>query len=129
MTCVRFGNPRAKGFLCLSSSQDYWIIDAQARTWMFEWHRYMGPIALNKKTGDPLEKEPGPRSPFWDAVTKWDQQGRKTKKGLKGRDYAVWSKECRHRWFKVRDKEGRERLLCSWCDKLKSTEESKSESE
>lgn len=50
------------------------IKDATGRIWHFEMHPYCGPAVTNQR-GDPANKQPGPRSPFWDAVTQWAQQG------------------------------------------------------
>ena len=50
------------------------ITDAKGKRWTFEMHHYCGPIALNK-SGDPMERQPGERSPFWHAVTRWAQGG------------------------------------------------------
>lgn len=41
----------------------------------FEMHPVCGPILVNPITEDPLDKQPGPRAPFWQAVGAWVQQG------------------------------------------------------
>ena len=50
------------------------IKDADGKVWSFEMHPYCGPAATNQR-GDPMGTQPGPRSPFWAAVTQWAQQG------------------------------------------------------
>ena len=50
------------------------IKDAAGHIWHFEMHPYCGPAVTNQK-GDPSDKQPGPRSPFWQAVNQWAQQG------------------------------------------------------
>lgn len=49
-------------------------IMAKGKLYTFEMHHYCGPIPC-KANGDPLATQPGPRSPFWEAVTLWSQQG------------------------------------------------------
>lgn len=78
MTCIPLGK---HGFLCVGDN-DY-LISASDKVWRFEWHRYMGPCALHKQTGDPVNMPPE-NSPFWTAVMKWDKQGRKVVKGIGG---------------------------------------------
>lgn len=46
----------------------------------FEDHRYCGPLVCNA-AGDPI-KQPGPRHPFWKAVTRWYEQGKKIVDGV-----------------------------------------------
>lgn len=50
------------------------ITDAKGKRWKFEMHPQCGPAVLNA-SGDPADKQPGPRSPFWHAVTRWAQGG------------------------------------------------------
>ncbi|MCE5309672.1 MAG: hypothetical protein LLG20_18715 [Acidobacteriales bacterium] len=45
-----------------------------AKVFTFEMHHYCGPSVLGKR-GDPLATQPGPRHPFWTAVSLWEQQG------------------------------------------------------
>lgn len=63
------------------------ITDAKGNRWTFEMHHYCGPIALNKR-GDPMEGQPGERSPFWHAVTRWAQGGHR----LNGIE-CIWEEE------------------------------------
>lgn len=63
-------------------------IVAGGKSFFFEWHGYCGPTILHRHTHDPLDKQPGPRSPFWDAVTLWDRRGRRMKDGL-----CVWDEQ------------------------------------
>lgn len=88
MTCLRLGKELGYGILCIQP--DYRIVDKTGKVWYFEWHSYFGPYPLNKKTADPL-KLPPEKSPFWDAVSAWDAQGRRTQEG-KGGKWAVWEK-------------------------------------
>jgi hypothetical protein len=48
------------------------ITDAKGKRWSFEMHSVFGPIVLNAN-GDPAVRQPGERSPFWHAVTRWAQ--------------------------------------------------------
>lgn len=50
-------------------------------------HHYCGPIVLGAK-GDPLDTQPGVKSPFWHAVTRWSQGGHR----LNGID-CIWEEE------------------------------------
>lgn len=63
------------------------ITDSKGKRWTFEMHHYCGPIALNK-SGDPMERQPGERSPFWHAVTRWAQGGHR----LNGIE-CIWEEE------------------------------------
>lgn len=63
------------------------ITDAKGKRWKFEMHRYCGPIVLGAK-GDPLDKQPGDKSPFWHAVSRWAQDGHR----LNGVD-CFWEEE------------------------------------
>ncbi len=83
MTCISLGK---QGFLC-GTENDYLIV-ASDKVWRFEWHLRLGPCTLHKQTGDPI-KSPPSDSPFWHAVTKWDEQGRRTQPG-KGGTWAIW---------------------------------------
>lgn len=44
----------------------------------FEWHPYMGPVAL-KRNGDPAKAQPGP---FLEAASLWNAHGRRMEDGL-----------------------------------------------
>lgn len=70
----------------------YRITDATGKTWTFELPHYGGPVALHSRTEDPLVRQPGEKSKFWDAFEQWEKRGRKTQKGLKGRVFCVWEK-------------------------------------
>lgn len=50
------------------------IKDATGKVWRFEMHPHSGP-AVQDDDGELADKQPGERSPFWDAVTQWAQQG------------------------------------------------------
>lgn len=47
-------------------------VDARGRVWRFEFHRYFGPLVLGKR-GEPLSRQPGSRSPFWQAFEAWQK--------------------------------------------------------
>lgn len=64
------------------------IKDTKGKVWKFEMHPQFGPAILDGR-GDPADKQPGSRSPFWTAVTLWAQQG-----GVIGSDgLCVWESE------------------------------------
>ena len=42
------------------------IADVRGQTWRFEMYRFCGPIVL-RQDGQPKERQPGGRSPFWPA--------------------------------------------------------------
>lgn len=65
----------------LSGGEDRKIIDRLGKEWIFEDHPYCGPSVLNKR-GDPLEKQPAQKSPFWECVNLWYQQGKKIDNGI-----------------------------------------------
>lgn len=43
--------------------------------WLVEWHRYFGPILLNKTTQEPRKTQPGETSWFWLVAQWWKDQG------------------------------------------------------
>jgi hypothetical protein len=56
---------------CLSvGGRDHTIVDSKGRRWTFEVHPYCGPIVL-RADGNPKARQPGSRSPFWDAWERW----------------------------------------------------------
>lgn len=64
------------------------ITDAKGKHWKFEMHSYCGPIVLGIG-GDPIDTQPGPKSPFWHAVTRWAQDGQR----LDEKGECVWDEE------------------------------------
>jgi len=54
----------------------YRIADSAKVEWTFEMHPTCGPAA-SVRHGAVAERQPGPRSPFWRAVTLWNMQGRR----------------------------------------------------
>lgn len=64
------------------------ITDAKGKRWTFEMHHYCGPIVLNKSL-DPLPTQPGERSPFWHAVSRWAQGGER----LNEAGECIWGEE------------------------------------
>lgn len=64
------------------------IRDATGKAWRFEMHPYCGP-AVRNASGELADQQPGPRSPFWSAVTLWARQG-----GVIGPDgFCAWRPE------------------------------------
>jgi hypothetical protein len=66
----------------LRGGPDCTIIDRTGKKWLFEDHPYCGPSVLNRKTLEIMDKEPGPRSPFWEAVQRWYDTGKRIVDGL-----------------------------------------------
>lgn len=73
MTCDKVGS----AIVCFN--RDYRIRDRNGKAWYFEHHHFMGPSIL-KKNGDPARRQPGEKSPFWEAFQYWFDQGKETKK-------------------------------------------------
>ena len=71
----------------LWAGQERKIIDGKNRVWIFEDHRYCGPVVIDRH-GDPKDKQPPENSPFWDAVSLWYQQGKQIDKN----GFCVWQK-------------------------------------
>jgi hypothetical protein len=69
------------GIIHISYGGSVQTIEAGGREWRFEMHPYCGPVIVHKRTEEILKNQPGPRSPFWDAVEAWDKQGRQVKDG------------------------------------------------
>jgi hypothetical protein len=49
-------------------------IETGGKVYHLSWHHWFGTIAETKE-GEPLARQPGERSPFWDAVHWWEKQG------------------------------------------------------
>jgi hypothetical protein len=64
------------------------ITDARGKRWTFEMHPYCGPIALDQH-GNPAARQPGEKSPFWEATTRWAQGGQR----LDDKGECVWELE------------------------------------
>lgn len=58
------------GLSLTTSGPEHTIIDAAGRAWRFEQHHYIGPIVL-RQDGEPKDRQPGSRSPFWPAYYAW----------------------------------------------------------
>lgn len=54
------------------------------KSWHFYWSERWGPLVVTDDGRDMMQ--PGPRSPFWRAVSIWSRQGRK-----RDGNEAVWS--------------------------------------
>ncbi|ARU04705.1 hypothetical protein CCO03_08480 [Comamonas serinivorans] len=52
------------------------IRDPDGRIWTFEMHPWCGPVVINSATGEPLDRQPSEKSPFWPAVDAWIAQGK-----------------------------------------------------
>lgn len=50
------------------------IRDATGKVWRFEMHPYCGP-GVQDDSGELADRQPGQRSPFWEAVNLWACQG------------------------------------------------------
>lgn len=64
--------------MCLSCSDDtvHEISDISGRVWRFEWHHFCGPMVVGTR-GEPMARQPGTRSPFWLALTAWQDERKK----------------------------------------------------
>lgn len=82
----------------LKGGPDRKIIDENGKEWIFEDHPYCGPSVLNKK-GDPADKQPGPKSPFWICVNLWYAQGKKVVDGL-----CIWQPVRKEKWKHIAGK-------------------------
>jgi hypothetical protein len=56
------------------------INDKTGKLWHFEMHRYCGPAVLDTR-GEIKNTQPPAKSPFWEAVSFWAQQGEKMTDG------------------------------------------------
>ena len=63
-------------FACILTGGSIQRIVAFGTPYLFEWHPYCGPVDLNEDYSEKKE-QPSAESPFWEAVTYWDQQGRR----------------------------------------------------
>lgn len=64
-------------------------LSCNGRVYVFEDHPYCGPIVLTGKTRDPSKNQPTERSPFWQHVNAWYQQGKRTK-DVVGRVWCIY---------------------------------------
>jgi hypothetical protein len=64
------------------------ITDSKGKRWAFEMHPQCGPAALDAQGGI-ADKQPGPKSPLWHAVTRWVQGGMR----LSAAGECVWEEE------------------------------------
>lgn len=55
---------------CTEGGQEHVVTDVHGQPWRFEMHHFCGPIVL-RKDGQPKERQPGSRSPFWPAFDAW----------------------------------------------------------
>lgn len=65
---------RAPGFIA-HACPDYRMV-WQGREYLLEWHPYFGPSRL-KKDGNPYDRQPGMRHPFWDGIAAWTAAGQR----------------------------------------------------
>ena len=59
--------------VCVLQGGPVYSIDVGGQRIMFEMHPYLGPVPVGKRGN---ERRLGPRHPFWQAVTWWQEQGR-----------------------------------------------------
>ena len=80
--------PNNDGVIILTGGEIYRINDARGKTWIFEDHPYCGPVVVDIHHNE--KKQPPENSKFWEAVTNWYQQGKKTIDGIHGL-YCEWT--------------------------------------
>lgn len=68
MTCHQSNYNGSRIFVC--GYDEYEITCDKGKKHRFAWHRYLGPIVLNKR-GDQKTKVP---KSFWPALDKWENQ-------------------------------------------------------
>lgn len=74
------GSPLGLGLIHISwAGPERWL-SAGGKQWVFEDHRYCGPIVLCNKTREPATNEPPESHSFWQHVNAWYQQGKRTQK-------------------------------------------------
>ena len=86
----------------------------KSKTVLFEMHNYFGPIPLNKRTDEPMDRIP---KAFWDAFERWDLGGK-----MMDGDTCVtpsWCEECGGHGDKTRHLGGRHYEIIGKCDKCK----------
>lgn len=88
MTCVRLGPGLGNGFLCIEP--DYRIKDRAGKVWYFEYHKFCGPTVL-RRDGELSKRQPTEKSPFWDVLDGWIQQGQRVET-LDGITWAKWDR-------------------------------------
>jgi hypothetical protein len=64
-------------------------ISCGGKHWVFEDHRYCGPIVLVPSTGDPATNQPPEGSIFWQHVSAWYAQGKRVKE-VSGKAWCVY---------------------------------------
>ncbi len=87
---VAIGMARGHAFIDSFVDMHNMVIEYGKWGWHFEWSEIFGPTAVSSRTGDPLEKQPSERSPFWRAASVWARQGKRTEPHG-GRLHAVWN--------------------------------------
>lgn len=65
------------------------IIAVGTKKWHFEDHPRCGPVVVDRR-GDPIE-QPSGASPFWEAVSLWYAQGKRTQEVSDG-TWCIWDK-------------------------------------
>jgi hypothetical protein len=70
---------------CGSGEDRNYLIRVGGREWFFEWHHYCGPMVIHRRTWAEVT-QPGERSPFWQAVQNWHEQGRR----IDDAGFCVW---------------------------------------
>lgn len=67
------------------------ILYINGKKFLFEDHPYCGPIVLGRD-GGPLQNQPPESSPFWEAVSYWYQQGKRTTEVASSPPWCIWEK-------------------------------------
>ena len=62
MTCTRFQLGTVRGIVCEPTIREH---HDGRRTWRWEDGPATGPVLVDRQ-GEPLRRQPGPRSKFWD---------------------------------------------------------------
>jgi hypothetical protein len=47
------------------------VVDKNGKTWKFDVHPYYGAPSVLRKDGKDRKRQPGTKSPFWEAFTEW----------------------------------------------------------
>ncbi|MGZ8286128.1 MAG: hypothetical protein ACXW27_09050 [Allosphingosinicella sp.] len=71
-------------------SRGPWWIKVAGKRWLFEFHGVCGPVVLYPATEEPMDRQPGARSPFWDAERLWREQGARVVAGVAQWEPETW---------------------------------------
>ena len=76
MKCIPF----AGGVVSFPDEVNQRAKDPEGRAWRFDFDKHTGPVFL-RLDGEPLKRQPGPRSPAWVAFDRWFK--RRYRKGVR----------------------------------------------